>query len=117
MTRDIEIDLSRPVSLAETPGLFAAFVSWWGGELAALLPDRWRMRYSTLTKRRALYVSAGDEAARPFGFTVEAADEGSETGLASAAEPVDVWIDPALVLRRTLTLPNLPATRPRRKWR
>lgn len=106
MRRDIEIDLSRPVTLAEIPGLSSSFAGWLRDELVSLLPGRWRRAAGAEVKRPTVYVSPGQGFAQALDVEVRVDD--GDTGAIARSGLVDVWIDPALVLQRTVTLPDMP---------
>lgn len=69
----LELDLSRPVRTEDIPKLARAFLSWWGGELAALVPQRYRAAFA---RAQPLTIFVGEGAWRLSG-----AGEGSDVSL------------------------------------
>jgi general secretion pathway protein L len=108
MRQQMEIDLSRPVTLRELPDLIASFLQWWGRELNALLPSRWRLVSGAGVKRPEYFVSLSANSSGASDYVVAANAESQVATDILTDRRVDISLDPALILRRTLTLPDLP---------
>lgn len=95
------------------------FLRWWGGELRALLPERWHRMLAVEHAQLELHVKDGElRVARVLGNVAQelahlplSEREGLGAGLDSALDEDQrslrrvLLLDPATVLRRALTLP------------
>lgn len=97
----LEIDLSRPVTLAELPRLAGSFFAWWARELEQVLP------FAGGRTSDAIVASNGAIAVLPGGVENLAEIDSTRMAPAGRNARVHLWLADAVALRRRVTLSDL----------
>lgn len=119
----MKLDLHSQVTLAGARDAAARLFRWWGGELYALLPPRWRAAHSRWRRRSLLreegtqwiFTTEGDETST-FALDTTFADDAIREALAqdapdAFARPLDIALSPDDALIRRIEIPAAAASR------
>lgn len=112
--KTLVIDLSAPARASDVPALAQAFLRWWGGELASMLPT-WlvgapRPRTTLYASNDAWRISSPGNGARPFTVAPSASDQDlaeqlMRDGAKHELSRLDVVLPRASALIRHVELP------------